>query len=243
MDNESSKNSDYYSLVNSLEQENSQLANQKKELSMELMKLRKAFEKELNDLHEDIQFRENQRIKQIAAIEALVKNKHDLQTENIKLTKAIEEAHNELTASKRHWPEQIETVLSKSIETIDHTLRDFIEKNEQQLSTINDKLVKNRSEAIDINRYLLKEVENKSTKIDMLMSEIDELKDQLQKKQPTSIDEKAALNADMLPYLDNQVQRALTQSMSFEAQLDEKLRILDDLEHKLIQLTDEINNK
>ena len=237
------KESDYYSLVLSLEQENIQLGNQNKELSLELMKMRKAFEKEMNDLHEDIQSRENQRIKQISSIETLVKNKNDLQTENRQLTKAIEEAQKELTASKRHWPEQIEDDYRKSVENIDNMLRDFIQKNDQQFSTINEELIKSRSETIDINRYLLKEIKSKNNKIDRLMSEIDVLKKQQQKIPPSSVDDKAVSNSDMLPHLDKQVQKMLTQSVNFEVQLDEKLRILDDLEHKLIQLANEIENK
>ena len=97
--------------------------------------------------------------------------------------------------------------------------------------------------AIDINRYLLKELENKSNKIDMLMREIDELKEQFQKRPLSSLDEKAVKSSYMRSHLDNPVQKALTQSMHFETQLNEKLRILDDLEHKLIQLAIEIENK
>lgn len=66
---------DHYSMVNSLEQELNQLINEKKELSVELMMLRKSFEKELSELHENIQLREEQRIKLISSIESLVEKK------------------------------------------------------------------------------------------------------------------------------------------------------------------------
>ena len=75
------------------------------------------------------------------------------------------------------------------------------------------------------------------------MDEIDKLK----KRQKDSISPFAenanTINSDILSHLDTQVQKVLTQSVHFEAQLDEKLRILDDLEYKLIQLTNDINNK
>lgn len=237
------KKNDYESLINSLEHENSQLANQKKELSLELMKLKKSFEKEMNTLHEDIQFRETQRIKQVASIEILVKSKNDLQKENSKLTKAIKEAHHELTASKLHWSEKIEKNLIQSVKNIDNTLRNFIQTTEQHLSTIKEELLKNSLETTEINGYLLKEVKNKSNKIDILMIEIDELKEQHQLKPAPPIDDFSSLNPKILAHLDNQIQKMFSQSLNFENQLDEKLRILDDLEHKLIQLTNEIDNK
>lgn len=237
------KKNDYYSLVISLERENSQLANQKKELSMELMKLRKAYEKELYNLHKDIQFRENQRIKQISSIEALVKIKKNLQTENLKLSKALEEAHQKLIASKINLLTPIEKDFRKSIENINNTLHDFIKKNDQQLSTIHEELIKIRSESNDINHYLLEEIKNKNNQLDILMGEIDELKEQHNKKNSTSLNDKAIIHSVLPSHVDNQIQKVLTQSMNFETQLDEKLRILDDLEHKLIQLANDIDNK
>ncbi len=237
------KNSDYSSLVTSLEQENRQLTKQKKELSFELIKLRKAYEKELNNLHEDIQLRENQRIKLVSTIENLVENKKELQIENVKLTQTIKEIQNELAASKLHWSGKIEKHLLHFVDNIDNTLRNFIQKNEQHLTTINEELLKNSSEATEINHYLLKEIKNKSNKIDMLLIEIDELKEQRQIKTSYYDDNSAAMNPNSLAHLDNQIQNMLTQSMNFEEQLDEKIRILDDLEHKLIQLAKEIDKQ
>ena len=237
------KNSDDYSMVVSLEQENEQLANQKKELSMELMKSRKVHEKEMNALHEEIQSRENQRIKLISSIDALVKSKNELQEENKMLKKAIEEAHTELTPPKIHWPEDIIKDYVKSIENMENTLRDFIQKNNQQLSIIIEELIKNRSEAIDINLYLLKEIKTKSDKIDMLMNEIDKLKGQHYAKLLSSSNDKTEINSDTAPHLDNQVQNMFTQATNFEAQIDEKLRILDDLECKLIQLANQVSKQ
>ena len=237
------KNSDDYSMIVSLEQENQQLANAKKELSIELMKLKKAHEKEMNDLHEDIQSRENQRIKLITSIDTLVKAKNELQEENRLLKKTIEEARTELTPPKFPWQEEILKDYVKSVENIDNTLQDFIQKNKQQLSIIIEELIKNRSEAIDINLYLLKEIKSKSDKIEMLMYEIDELKELHHTKLSSSSTMKAEPNSETLSHLDIQVQKMLTQTTNFEAQLDEKIRILDDLESKLIQLANEVSKQ
>lgn len=234
------KNNDYSSLVSHLEQENSQLSKQNKDLSIELLKLRKTYEKEMNDLHEDIQSRETQRIKLVSTIEALVKNKKDLQTENTKLMKTIEQVHN----SNVNSPKQLEKYFKKSIENIDRTLQDIIQKNSQQFSTIIEELVKNKNEVIDINLYLLQELKSKNNKIDLLMGEIDKLKEQLHKESISPVvAENTTINSNILSHLDTQVQKMLTQSVNFETQLDEKLRILDDLEYKLIQLANDINHK
>ena len=196
------KKSDYYSLVSHLEEENSQLAKQKKELSIELLKLKKAFEKEMNALHEDIQSRETQRIKMVSTIEDLVKSKKDLQTENTKLTKAIEQVHK-----SKPVLQQFEIDLKKSIENIDSTLQHFILNNGQQFTTIIEELEKNKNEAIDINHYLLKEIKNKNNQINMLMDEIDQLKEQLHKKpsSPFAENNTPTIDSKILSHLDTQV--------------------------------------
>ena len=233
------KNSDYSSLVSHLEQENSLLTKQNKELSIELLKLKKTYEKEMNDLHEDIQSRETQRIKLVSTIEALVKNKKELQTENTKLMKTIEQ----VLKSNINIP-KLETDLKKSIENIDQTLQEIMQKNSQQFSTILEELVKSKNETIDINLYLLRELTSKNNKIDLLTGEIDKLKEQLHRESISpGAENTTTINSNTLSQLDTQVQKMLTQSVNFETQLDEKLRILDDLEYKLIQLANDINSK
>ncbi|WP_274308275.1 multidrug ABC transporter ATPase [Solibacillus daqui] len=233
---------DYYSLAISLEQENNLLTNQKKELSRELLNLKRTFEKEMNKLHEDIQSRENQRLKLISSIRALVQKKNELLEENKKLTKTIKETRKEeVVLPNLHSPEHIAKGYVKAIENIDNTLHDFIQKNSQQLTLINDELLKNRSEVIDINLYLLKEIKNKSNKIDMLMREIEDLKEQHYKQLLSFLDNKPTDSSAALPQLDTPVQKELSQATNFEDQLDEKLRILDDLESELNQLAKKVD--
>lgn len=229
------QNNDYYSLAFSLEQENNLLTHQKKELSKELLTLKRTFEKEMTKLHEDIQTRENQRLKLISSIEALVQKKNELLEENKKLTESMSEVQREHVAqSTLHLPKQ--TV--KTIENIDTTLHNFIQINTQQLTLINDELSKNRSEVIDINLYLLKEIKNKSNKIDMLMREMDELKEQQYKQQLASL---GNTHPPTLAHYEDNIQEEVPLVTNFEEQLDEKLRILDDLENELNQLAKKAN--
>lgn len=236
------QNNDYYSLAISLEQENNLLTNQKKELSRELLMVKRAFEKEMNKLHEDIQTRENQRLKLISSIGALVQKKNELLEENKKLTKTIKEIRKEEIAhSVLHSPNQITKGYVKTIENIDNTLHDFIQKNSQQLALINDELTKNRSEVIDINLYLLKEIKNKSNKIDTLLCKIEDLKEKHYKQQLSYLENKPTDSSTAFPHLDNHVQEEFPQTLNFEDQLDGKLRILDDLEDELNQLAKKVN--
>lgn len=236
------QNNDYYSLAISLEQENNLLTNQKKELSRELLMVKRAFEKEMNKLHEDIQTRENQRLKLISSIGALVQKKNELLEENKKLTKTIKEIRKEEIAhSVLHSPNQITKGHVKTIENIDNTLHDFIQKNSQQLALINDELTKNRSEVIDINLYLLKEINNKSNKIDTLLCKIEDLKEKHYKQQLSYLENKPTDSSTAFPHLDTHVQEEFPQTLNFEDQLDGKLRILDDLEDELNQLAKKVN--
>jgi len=72
------RDSDYYSLVLRFERENIQLTNQKKELSMELLKLKRDFEKATQNYYDHVQTIEKHKKKQISSIEALLKEKKKL---------------------------------------------------------------------------------------------------------------------------------------------------------------------
>lgn len=220
------KNRDHFSMVDHLEHEISQLTAEKKDLSLELSKTKKQFEKEWNDLHENIQVRENQKLKLISSIEALVENKVALQKENKKLMNELKVVRNERTPTK---PYSLEPV-----ETIDTLLRDFIKKNSAQLSTLNEQLEKSKNELIEFNRSLLTEIKNQNEKIDLLLAENNELKQRSNTKSNQSV---------TLSQIDHQIQKLLNQAGSFESQLDEKLRILDDLEYQIFILANEIKNK
>lgn len=220
------KNRNHFSMVDHLEHEISQLNAEKKELSLELLKIKKQFEKEWNDLHENIQVRENQRIKLISSIEALVEKKVALQKENKKLIKELEGMRSKPIPAKSYSTEQVET--------IDTILREFIKKNSVQLSTMNKQFEKSKNELTEFNQSLLTEIKNQSEKIDFLIAENKELKQRSNTKSNQSV---------TLSQIDQQIQKLLNQAGSFESQLDEKLRILDDLEYEIFVLANEIKNK
>lgn len=243
------RDSDYYSLVLRLERENVQLTNRKKELSMELVKLKRDFEKKTNDYHEDIQMREDQRKKHIASIEVLLKEKHDLRTENKQLVEAIKATKDEFIVYQRDGQERMEADYKASIKNFENQLIDFTQETSKQIDAILEELEKNRralSESDYVKKYLMKELEEKSNKIERLLEEIASLteKDRVPLGNGTSSSsEKAIVNAQILAHLDTQVKKVLAQSIDFEKQLDKKLSILHDLEQKLNQLSIEIEDK
>lgn len=213
---------DYYSIVNSLEQELSQLVNEKRELSMDLMMLRKSFEKELSELHENIQLREEQRIKLISSIEALVEKKENLQKENKQLKETIENTAKleTRTASSENY--------IKAVEKIDNLLRSFMNSNNDQLISLR--------ETINHMHHLLKEIKDKNDEIHSTLEEMAQVKEPEQKKYPPSADATSLNRID----LENQLQNLFIQATSFETELDEKLRILDEFDDKLLLLAIEI---
>lgn len=237
------KKNDYYSLVKSLERENIILANQKKELSIELMKLKTTFEEGMNTHREEIQLHESQQIEHKSAIEYLEKSNNELQLNNRKLTTAIEEAKNELTTSKIQWSITKEEEYKKTIENFTHTIHDFIEYHNQQLSTIHEALAENVHETIDTKHCLFEEIKRITNQIDSLTNEIDDFKVQNLKKFSSPLNDNDADLSDMFSYLDKHIQKVSTQSLYFEAELNKKLHLLDELEHKMIQLANEIDNQ
>ncbi|MEK4387505.1 multidrug ABC transporter ATPase [Solibacillus sp. FSL W7-1464] len=212
---------DYYSMVNSLEQELSQLVNEKKELSMELMMLRKSFEKELNELHENIQLREEQRVKLISSIESLVEKKENLQKENKQLKETIEKT------AKTDIPAARSESYIQAVEELDHLLRSFMNSNNEQLISLR--------ETINQQHDLLKDIKNKNEEIQFTLEEMTQIKEpEHNNYSPTDEQTITRIN------LENQLQNLFIQATSFETELDEKLRILDEFDDKLLLLAIEI---
>ncbi|MGE7091464.1 hypothetical protein ACQKII_08360 [Lysinibacillus sp. NPDC048646] len=240
------RDSDYYSLVLRLERENVQLTNREKELTLELIKLKRELEKESKDYQEDIQVRENQRKKHISSIEALLKDQNDLHAENEQLMEALKATEDELIAIKGESQELMVADNKSVIENLENKLIDFTKETSKQMESIIEELGITRRElsgSDNINKFLVKEIEEKTSENEKLLNEIANLKDyseHLLKSDSTLSSEKTILNSQTFSDLDAQVKKILDQSMGFEGQLDAKLRILDDLEQKLNQLAIEI---
>ena len=112
------RDSDYYSLVLRLERENVQLTNREKELTLELIKLKRELEKEATQYQEDIQMREIQRKKHVSSIEALLKDKNDLRMENEQLMGALKAAEDELRSFKKERQEVMVADYKTAIENL-----------------------------------------------------------------------------------------------------------------------------
>ena len=238
------KDSDYYSLVVKLEEENAQLINNNKELSLVLLKMKKDFEKETNDYNEIMHSQEMQRLKQMSSIEGLLKDKNDLLTMNNQLSEALKTAQDELGVYKQSKNELRKPDYKESIENLEQKLIDFIQETSKQMYTVVENFEKTRkeiSESDNIKMYLVKEIEEKSVEIERLLNELSNLKQQ--REDPTFPNGNYAQNKHMLAYLDAQLKKMLGQSIDFEEQLDAKLRILNDLDQKLNQLNKEIDGQ
>jgi len=200
------RDSDYYTLVLRLERENIQLTKLRKDLSMELLKLKRDFDKELEAYDEEIQKRELQRKKQIASIESLLKELNELRAEN-KLLKDSIELSNE------------DTNYQSIIESLDKRLHDFTTVTGQQMENIIETIEKSSRDKVEsdsLYQQLVKELQMKNLEIEKLSDEIKGYKNQTDNsRQSTNLDE----------------------------QIDDRLRMLDELDQKLNELAFEINRK
>lgn len=207
------RDSDYYALVLRLERENVQLTRHKKELSMELLKLKRDFDKELQAYDEEIQKREAQRKKQIASIEALLKELAELRAEKKSLM-------DKFQASKEA---SIDSNERSIVEGIDKKLSDYTTIASKQMENILETLEKYHREKVEsdnLHRHLLSELETKNLDIERLSNEIVALKKQ-SKDGSTS----------------------MKQGVNIDEQIDFRLRMLDELEAKLNELALEINSE
>lgn len=223
------RDSDYYSFVLRLERENVQLTNQKKELSMELLKLKRDYEKETQAYNDDIQTREIHKKKQISSIETLLKEIEELRAEN----KLLKDTKVELLSVNT------DVNYKADIAGLENKVSDFTKEISEQMEAIVEAMERSRLEQANsdnLNKYLTKEIEEKSSEIKKLSQQLAD-----EKKQISSLNGKTMIHPEALTQLDAQVNKVLAQSVDFEGQLDHKLRILDEMEQKLNELAIEIN--
>ncbi|MFA1739626.1 hypothetical protein [Lysinibacillus fusiformis] len=194
------RDSDYYALVLRLERENIQLTRLRKDLSMELLKLKRDFDKELEAYDQEIQKRELQRKKQIASIESLLKELNELRAENKLLKDNIDVSIEE-------------TNYKSMIERLDKRLNDFTivtgEKMEHIVETI-EQSYRNKVEADSLYEQLVKELETKNLEIEKLTNEIKGYKNQsddskVKMNESINIDEQIDYRLRMLDELDQKL--------------------------------------
>lgn len=241
--------SDYYSLVVRLDEENNQLQNQNKEYSIEILKLKKEFENQTKNHNEIMYAQEEQRLKQIASIENLLKEKGELRALNKQLSDKLKDVQDELDTKNGSSNAIQEINFNGVIENLEQKLFHFTEETGKQITAAIknlEKVQREENESNQIKTHLVKENEEKSEEIAKLQNEINSLKQQninSQQSESSLRNGKYAKNTHLLAYLDAQMKKMLEQSIEFEEQLDVKLRILNELEQKLNQLTDEIEGR
>ncbi|MEG0258683.1 MAG: hypothetical protein RR595_05180 [Lysinibacillus sp.] len=246
-ENEKHRASDYYSQAVRLEQDNIRLMNKNKILSMELISLKKDFEKDTNGYHEIIQSWEVQRKKQISSIEALVKDKNELQTINKQLTATLNTAQYELLTYKQDKHELKGSENRTIIESLEKKLLDFMQETSEQIHVVlgeSQKTYKQFTESNNVEKILVKEIEDKDNEIKKLMTEIASLKEQSDSSQESRalfVEGKTTKDAEVLVHLNAQIKKVIVRSMDFEELLDAKFQLLSNLEQQLNQLSMEIN--
>ncbi|WP_341300792.1 hypothetical protein MHB44_21340 [Lysinibacillus sp. FSL H8-0500] len=206
------RDSDYYELILRLERENVHLTKLKKDLSIELLKLTRDYEKERQAYHEDIQRRELQRKKQITSIESLLKELDELRADNKVLKESIKEANKKLLSLKK------EVSYKVVMEGVDKKLSDFTIATGRQIENIIQAIEKSSMEQAhsdSLYQHLVQELTQKNQEIEKLSNKI----------------------------VDAQKQSTGVQIISFNKQIDDRLRMLDALDKKLNELTLEINRE
>lgn len=222
------RNSDYNSLVLRLERENMQLIKQKKDLSLEILKLKRDYGRKLKAYHENIQAKDLQKRKQLSSIERLLKKVENLRAENKLIKETLKLTINQFFTINSDANYKI------TADYFENKWNTFTSEMNIQISTIKETFERFSMDQADSdkhNKYLLKEIEKKSYEIEKLTEELAE-----EKKN------KSMIQPDSLSQMDFQVKKVLAESISFEKQLNQKLRLLDDLDVKLNELSIEINN-
>jgi len=219
------RDSDYYSLVLRLERENVELTKQKKELSMELLKQKRDHERKIKTYYDDIQARETQKKKQLSSIEGLLKELEELRAEN-KLIKLTKDELLSMNSDANH---------KTTVDGLENKLNVFTRDINQQMKTIIEGIERSRLEQANsdnFNKHLAKEIDEKNSEIEKLSEELADVK-----KHSFSLSRKTMMNPEFLTHLEAQVNKVFAQAMDFEKQLNHKLRFLEDMEHKLNELT------
>ena len=213
---------DYYSLSLKLDEENFQLKKQEKQLSLELLKLQKNFEKEVEALNQAIRKKDEKKAKLIHSIQSLVKEKNDLRTENIQLVKAAQQ--NPKTAAP-----------SPSIlANFEQLLLEFIQKTNEQFHTSYESFKKNQ---VASQQHIIEKIEYESNEIKELLHTLQEVG-----ISPPSIN-RETLHSNPISHLDEQIAIIYRKALTFEKQLAEKMQLLGQVEQQLIEMTHDIEEK
>jgi len=234
---ETFKDSDYYSLVENLEEENRQILTKKNELIKGFENLEEKYEKQMKAHKEFLLHSEMQREKQSTSIEALRKTKEELWTMNKQLTLALENSltNKESRLSKYDFQKAIDQLELRFIDEFNQVT----EKMNAQIEKFN-LANKERAKSEEVITHLENKIKGKNNTISSL--EVNLIKE---KERSNSLDTELhtlTVDAEILNQLDAQIRKLLAQSFEHEENLEAKLKLLNEMEYKLDELTAEINN-
>lgn len=211
---------DYYSLSLKLDEENFQLKQQEKQLSLELLKLQREFEKEVEKSQKELQKQKEKKAKLIHSIEALVTEKNNLRTENAQLVQTLQQMQQTVTPPPPFTPD------------VEQLFLDFIEKTNQQFHTLDEKLKTSQFESIN---NIIEKIQHESNDIKQLLHTMKETGLWI-----ASANNPENKNAHLLSHLDQQLYKVYSKTLDFEQQLEQKTQLLNKVEQQLIQLKDDI---
>lgn len=240
------ENSDYYSLVINLEQENAHLKSIIKELTLDNKKLTSAFIDKEKEQQENYTLMEKQQLDHLNTIKALQRENQELASANKHLQDDLQTTHNKLTSlfQEKEIKDDSKTVLA--IENLQLHIDDYTQEIKQQFRLIYEKietLHKNLDEEDQLNQYLLLDNNEKNAKMSALLVENVNLKQQydaILEQQQLQNNVNTIAYSQTLSHLDEKLRSILSESLHFEQQLFTKKRLLQQLEQKINELKNEI---
>jgi len=243
----------YYSLAEKLAYGNEQLTAEKNELTENLFRINKELVKRTIDYKERIHSHEIQSKKQLDTIDTLQQTKNNLATTNSQLTEVINKLKVGLD-TKLYNDEQFFSLHSKigeyktTIEQLEYRLVNHIQDANKPLQLKIETLAitnQERSGSDKVKQHLLQEIAEKNRRIKNLQHELSALKEQhdklLVEKNQSLKKDTPTIDTEAIRQVDHQIKKILGQSFEFEEQLAVKLLALHTLEHKIEQLTVEID--
>jgi len=266
------KNNFDHSLIEKLEHENVHLTNEKAELSLEVYKLNKELERQTSDFKERIHLHEVRIKTSMNSINNLQKTKTDLRQMNKQLTEVIKTLKDGLNSDKYRNKKHDRQVFSlhqkiaeykTTIEQHDNKLVELFQEANKKVYLKIEKLdisINDRIQYEEDRQYMIKELEEKDKALEKIQHEIMDLTEQNEKHKDDitrlekTLSEKndgiglfsssstPTIDSDMLLQLENQIKDVLGQSLDYEEKLAAKLIVINSLEHKLDQLTLEIDD-
>ncbi len=243
----------YYSLAEILASGNEQLTAEKNELTEDLFRLNKELIKRTSDYKERIHSYEIQSKKQLDTLNASHQTINDLSMTNRQLTEIIQKLKVGLDC-KLYNDEHFFSLHSKigeyktTIEQLEYRILSHIQAVNKPLQLTIDNLSitsQERFQSDQVKQHLLQDIAEKNCMIEKLQHELLALQvqhDKLLVERSQSLKNATpSIDTETLVQVDHQIKKILGQSLEYEEQLAVKILALQSLEHKLDQLTVEID--